>query len=366
MKTRPYYGAIALILALATVLRVVAIPLFGNGLHGNPVDVYYVDKEAARLVLGLKDPYLYSNYTNHVGGIVTFSYLPLIPVYYSAFVLIGADIRFGNILADLATTVALFFIGRSMQRTASSNPWLPFSGSLVYAILPPSIWLSAVTGSNLMIGSMFLMVALALLVEGRHMVSSVFLGLALATNQFMLLVFPVVALYYIRIRQPRPVLASALVAGGIVLPFLLYSPSRFIYDVLLFQFERPLQSNGPLSLYSILYNTTGFSIDTLSRSILFVIAAAPLTFLFSMTRTRMLIGIAVVGALGAFLLPVDGFWSYFLLPMTMVCAFVPAMLTFMAPSANGEKFLPRITDADRPAGPKEECAVVSGQTNATR
>ncbi|MDA4113487.1 MAG: hypothetical protein OK474_05530 [Thaumarchaeota archaeon] len=328
MKTHSYYGAIALIFALATAVRIIAIPYFGDGLNGNPVDIYYVDREAARLILELKDPYLYSNYTNQIGGIVTFAYLPLVPVYYAPFVLIGADIRYGNILADLIITAALYFIGKSSSRTTSSRSPVLFSGSLAYAVLPTSIWLSAVTGSNMMIGSMFLIVALAFLLEGNHYIlSSIFLGLALATNQFMVLVFPLVALYCFRNRQLKPLLTTILVSGAIVLPFFLYSPSRFAYDVLLFQFERPLQSNGLFSLYGLLYATTGFKIGTLYRLIVFLVPAAFSTFLFSKTKTMMLVGIAVVSALGAFLLPVDGFWSYFLLPMTMICALVPAVLT---------------------------------------
>ena len=79
MKTHSYYGVIALIFALAMAVRIIAIPYFGNGPDGNPVDIYYVDREAAQLILELKDPYLYSNYTNQIGELVTFAYLPLVP-----------------------------------------------------------------------------------------------------------------------------------------------------------------------------------------------------------------------------------------------------------------------------------------------
>jgi hypothetical protein len=328
MKTHSYYGVIALIFALATAVRIIAVPYFGNGLNGNPVDIYYVDREAAQLILELKDPYLYSNYTNQIGELVTFAYLPLVPLYYAPFVQIGADIRYGNILADLIITAALYFIGKSTSRTTFSRSPVSFSGSLAYALLPTSIWLSAVTGSNMMVGSMFLIVALAFLLEGNHYVlSSIFLGLALATNQFVILVFPLIALYCFRDRKLKPVLTTILVSGAIVLPFFLYSPSRFAYDVLLFQFERPLQPNGLFSLYGLLYATTGFKMGTLTRLILFLVPAAFSTFLFSKTKTGVMVGIAVVSGLGAFLLPVDGFWSYFLLPMTMICALVPAILT---------------------------------------
>jgi hypothetical protein len=327
VKTYSYYGAIALIFALAIALRIIVIPYLGNGLSGNPVDIYYVDREAASLILGLQDPYLYSSYTNHIGEIVTFAYLPLVPIYYAPFVLIGVDIRYGNILADLVIMVALFFIGRSTSGTVPSRSLVPLSGSLAYAVLPPSILLSSVIGSNMMIGSMFLIVCLAFLLERRNVPGSIFLGLALGTDQFIVLIFPLIVLYLLRERQLKPVLVTVLVAGAVVLPFFLYSPSRFVYDVSLFQFERPLQSNGLFSLYGLLYAGTGLRIGTLYRLIIFLIPAAISTLLFSKTKTGMLVGIAVVSALGAFLLPVDGFWNYFLLPMTIVCALVPAFLT---------------------------------------
>ena len=326
MKTDSYCGGLALICAIAIALRVVAVPYLGNGLNGNPVDIYYVDGEAARLILGLQDPYLFSAYTNHVGEIVTFAYLPLVPIYYALFVLVGLDIRYGNILADLVIVVALCIIGISTPRGTSSRPLVPLSGSLAYAVLPASIWFSAVSGSNMMIGSMFLTVALAFLLHGNQMFSSMFLGLAMGTNQFAILVFPVIGLYWFRDRQLKPIAAAILVSGAIILPFFLYSPSRFSYDVLLFQFERTVQSNGLSSLYSLVYAATGFKIGTAYRLILFLIPATLSTFLFSKTKTGVLIGVAAVSALGAFLLPVDGFWNYFLIPMTMFCALLPAIL----------------------------------------
>ncbi len=163
MKTHSYY-LLALISAFAVLVRLIAIPILGNGL--NLADIYYVDREAAKLVLELRDPYLYSNYTNHYGQIVTFAYLPLIPIYYAPFVLIHLDVRYGSIAADVASIVAMYFIAKSTLSKVEERSLIPFSGIIAYAVLPTSIWLTSGAGTNMMIGSMFLVVALATLLEG--------------------------------------------------------------------------------------------------------------------------------------------------------------------------------------------------------
>jgi uncharacterized membrane protein len=325
MRFRPVY-TLALICVLAVSLRVVVIPYLANGSNGNPVDVYYVDTEAARLVLGLQDPYLYSHYTNHYGGVVELAYLPLIPLYLAPFALPGADVRYGAVTADVVTVLAIYSISGSLLGRRFSNSWIPFEGTIVFATLPISIWLTGIVGSNVMIGSMFLMVGLTALLRGNRLAAGLCLGLSLATIQFAVILFPIVAAYCLRNRNLKTPVVSILVASAIVLPFLLYSPSKFVYDVLLFQVERPLQQNAIFGLYYLVYSSFGFGPGTYLRATLFLIPAGVVTYLFSNERKRVLIGSAIVGAWGAFVLPVDGFLSYFLLPITISCALIPPVL----------------------------------------
>ncbi|MDH2900609.1 MAG: hypothetical protein PXY39_06515 [archaeon] len=327
MKIGAFHLLIA-VSAIAVFLRLVVIPFFGNGLHGNPVDVYYVDREAAKLILQYQNPYLFSNYTNYLGKVVTFAYLPVIPAYFAPFVFIGSDIRYGSIIADVVITIAMYFIARSTLGGTHTKPWIRFSGSIAYAILPTSIYLTSVSGTNMMIGPMFLIVALAALLQEKWLVAGIFLGLALAANQFIILTFPLIAIYSLRNHNLKTILVSILVASAIILPFMLYSPSKFLYDVLLFQLERPMQKNGIWSLYYLVYAISGFKMGTYLRLAIFLVPAGIVSILFSTTKKNVLIGTAIVSALATFVLPLDGFWNYFLLPMIIICALIPSILSY--------------------------------------
>jgi uncharacterized membrane protein len=319
---------LSLIALGAIALRLIAIPYFGFGLVKYPVDVYYVDREAANLILLFRNPYLYSDFTNRIGHVVTFAYMPLIPVYFAPFELMGWNIRYGSVVADVAILVAMYFIANSLlERNELRLAWIPLTGSIAYALLPISILLTSVFATNMMIGAMFLVVGIAALFYKRWILSGVLLGLALATNQFMIFVLPIITIYCLRKSNVRPALVSILLAGAIVLPFLLYSPSSFLQDVVYFQFQRPLQTNGTWSLYYIVYALTGYGLVTPLRILIFAIPSALVSVVFSTGRKKMLTGIAIVLGLATFVLPIDGFWNYFLLPSTIACSIVPLMIT---------------------------------------
>jgi uncharacterized membrane protein len=326
MKSRAFY-ALALLSVICISLRFIAMYFFANGLLGNPVDIYYVDREAAKLILQYQDPYLFANYTNRLGNVVTFAYMPVIPAYFAPFVFLGSDIRYGSIIADVVITISMYFIGRSTINGKQAKSWIPFSGSIAYAILPASIFLTSISGTNMMIGPMFLIVGLAALLEEKSLIAGIFIGLALAANQFIILIFPLIALYCFRNHNLKTALVSVLVASAIILPFMFYSPSSFLYDILMFQFQRPMQRNGIWDLYYVVYTLSGFKMDTYLRLAIFLIPAGLATFFFSKTKKDILIGSAIVSALASIVLPVDGFWNYFLLPFTIVCALVPLILT---------------------------------------
>jgi uncharacterized membrane protein len=327
IKTRDYY-LLVLISIIAILIRLVSMYYFANGTIGNTVDVYYVDRESAKLILEFQDPYLFSNYTNHLGNLVTFAYMPVIPAYYAPFLVLASDIRIGNIVADVIIVVAMFFIGRSIMKRENFRFWVAFSGSIAYAILPTSIFLTSVSGTNMMIGSMFLFVGLAALFEERPSIAGVFIGVALAANQFIILIFPLVALYCLRNHNLKTVLISASVAAMIILPFMLYSPSQFVYDAFTFQFQRTMQKNGVWDLYYLVYTLSGFKLGTYLRVAIFIVPASFASFFFSRKKKNdLLIGSAIVSALASIVLPIDGFWNYFLLPFTFLCALVPSILS---------------------------------------
>jgi hypothetical protein len=325
MKTPSFY-LLGIVCAAAILLRLIVIPFLGNGLHGNPVDVYYVDREAARLIIDFQNPYLYSNYTNHLGEIVTFAYLPMVPICYAPFVLTGLDIRYGSIIADVLIVISIYSLGRSLLGGTKTQMRVVLSGPVAYAILPISIWLTSVAGTNMMIGSMFLFLAFATLVKDKDLAAGMLLGIALVTNQFVILVYPLIVAYLLRSRKFKALLVSIGTSCAIIVPFVLYSSSNFIYDTFLFQFERAAQQNGIWSLYNLVYSTTGYQIPVFLRIFAFLILASITIVLFSNSKVRMLVGIGVLSALGAFILPIDGFLNYFLLPATVLCAILPVIV----------------------------------------
>ena len=305
------------VVAIGVLFRVISIPLFANVPY-NPVDVYYLDNQGARIILGFQNPYS-QNLVTHGYGLNMFAYLPMVPIYYAPFYLLG-DIRLGSIFADVLIMFSLFFIAKSINRGAA------FFAPLAYAILPFSIWLTSVASTNIMIGTSFLTVSIAALLKKQHLAAAIFLGLALATNQLVFLALPLIFLYLWREHKISYLLGSVLFTAGIVLPFFMQNAFHFIYDVILFQFQRPLQSNGIFSLYSLINTTTGLSLSSWTRVTLFL--AATLIAVLCLRRKTVFL-VPLMGTLlflGAFILPVNGFWNYFLPGATFLIGGIPYVI----------------------------------------
>ena len=308
---------IFVIVTVGVLIRVISIPFFA-AVPYNPVDVYYVDNQAAKIILDFQNPYS-QNLVAHGYALNMFAYLPMVPIYYAPFYLLG-DIRFGNIFADILIMFSLYFIAKSINRGAA------FFAPLAYAVLPFSIWLTSVASTNIMIGTSFLTVSTAALLKKKHSVAAIFLGLALATNQLVFLALPLIIFYFWGERKISYFLGSLLVGAGIVLPFFMQDTFRFIYDVILFQFQRPLQSNGVFSLYSLINTITGVSLTAWIRVTLFLVAT--LIAVICLRRKKLLL-VPLMGTLlflGAFVLPVNGFWNYFLPGGTFLIAGIPYVI----------------------------------------
>ncbi len=308
---------IFIIVAFGVLLRIVSIPLFSTTYQ--PVDVFYVDNQAAKLILGFQNPYS-QNLAAHGYSLNMFAYLPMVPIYYAPFYLLG-DIRIGNMFADILIMFSLFYIAKSVNRGAAA-----FFAPLAYAILPFSIWLTSIASTNIMVGASFLTVSVAGLLKKKHLLSAIFLGFALATNQLMFLALPLIIFYLWGEHKISYFLGSLLVASGIVLPFFVQDTFQFIYDVVLFQFQRPLQRDGVFSLYSLVNTTMGLSLTSWIRVSLFI--AATLFSIISLWRKTVFL-VPLIGTLlllGAFILPVNGFWNYFLPGAIFLIACIPYVI----------------------------------------
>ena len=308
---------LALVVAMGVAIRLVIIPVVSGSSYG-VVDVYSMDKQAAKSILDLVNPYTQTYVVNGVQS-EQFIYLPFIPAYYAPFVVLG-DILYGNIFADVLIIVSVYYIAKSIRRGPA------IYAPLLFAILPVSIWLTSVSGTNIMIGTAFLALGAAAVLHGKFWSGSLFLGIAVATNQLVMLALPMIIYYYWKRGRLYEFSIVALVAAAIILPFFVMSPSRFIYNVLEYQFVRPLQANGSYSLYSILYVAFGVRLTTWVR-VCFVLALAMLNvFWVSRRIDAFVLSIGMILLLGAFILPVNGFWNYFLPSLAFFCALLPRLI----------------------------------------
>jgi hypothetical protein len=320
-----------LLVALTGVAVRIVVLVLSTPSPYKPVDVYFSDTEAAKTLTGLQNPYTHI-YSADAGNPKVFAYLPVIPIYFVPFVLLG-DVRYGGIFADLVIILSCFSIGRLV------SPFYAICGSLAYALFPVSIWLTSVSATNVMVGAMFLLLAFVAMFTERYSLSSLFLGIGLATNQLIILTIPFFAFYLFKTGKLSYLSISVAVGLAITLPFFLASPANFLYDVVFFQFSRPLQTNGAMSLLALIYDTTGFTLILPVRAVIVVFCA-----FIMLKRVRgtssLLLGSVMLLVVGASVLPVNTFWNYFLLPSALFSPLVPAVIMkFKGHSATGKRKL---------------------------
>ena len=157
---------LAIIITIGVAIRLALLPV--SLLLAKPVDIYIVDAQAPRLLLNLQNPYTY-NYSVHNYTLSSFAYLPMVPIYYLPFYLLG-DIRYGNIFADVLIMLASYWIAKTINRGVA------LYAPLTFAVLPASIWLTSVAATNIMIGTAFLMLSFAALLRKNSTVAAVLLG----------------------------------------------------------------------------------------------------------------------------------------------------------------------------------------------
>ena len=314
IEMRKEVWMLAAIIMLGIAIRLVVMSTLS--VYNPPIDAFIVDKESANVILHLQNPYTYS-FPVHDYYLNIFAYLPMVPIYYAPFYVLG-DFRYGSIFADVLIMLAAFWIAKSYNRG------LAFYAPLAYALLPPSIWLSSIAGTNIMVGTAFLMLFFAALLQKKYGVAAIFLGLGVASNQMVALLLPLFAFYYWNAHKLSRFTLSLLVSTIIILPFYLSNPSKFIYDVVEFQFLRPAQLNGSYSLYHILNTGFGIHLSFYIRATLFVVPFVLLAFWSRRKPNLLLISAGLLLFLEAFVLPINGFWTYFLPSLTILCAFIPA------------------------------------------
>jgi hypothetical protein len=314
--TRQWIG-LCIVVLLGILIRLSAISLFAHTKY-LPVDVYFVDTQSAQAVAGLQNPYS-QVFSVHGYSTQLLAYLPFMPVYYSPFFILG-DIRYGNIFADVLIMISLYYI------SSANKMRFPLYTSIFYAIFPLSIWLTSIASTNMMVGTAFLLLTVAAALGQRYFWSSVFLGIAIATNQLVFLAVPILLWYFLERQKITFFFVSLFVSFLIIFPFFFSGPSVFYGDVVGYQLARPLQSDGLYDLNGLVNLVFGSQLSTIDRFFVFLGASVVLLHLIRKKSERLIASIAVVLSVGAFVLPVDGFLNYYLIPATVWICLVPQAL----------------------------------------
>lgn len=158
------------------------------------------------------------------------TYLPLTWLAYAPTYLLGLDIRWTNVVAEIGVLGAALFVahyGSSRTRTAAQGALVLWA----WIFLSPTVmhWDLATTAP---IGWAAIAWVLALSVTARPRPAAVALGLAAATTPFTAVFLPFIALRWWReagLQEAlRKIGLAALVAAVIILPWLLWAPNQFL------------------------------------------------------------------------------------------------------------------------------------------
>jgi hypothetical protein len=139
---------------------------------------------------------------------------------------------------------------------------------------------------------------------------------------------------------------SLVVPAAIILPFFLASPSQFFYDIVTFQFTRPLHAEGIYGLYGVLGTFLNFQLSTLPRLAIFAAFFVAAAYLYREKSQLFLLSAGLLLFSAAFVLPVDGMWNYFLPTFALLCLLAPIIGDQVDKRARQIKWWPRIFDED--------------------
>lgn len=283
-------------------------------------DVRYYDVQAAQALLRGMDPYGHA-YTGIPPWLATpgaadvFAYFPLVAVFLAPFEAAGSALA-GLAAADLLTGWAIFSLrGR----------WAALC-SAVYLLLPVTVIFSTVFPNDTLVAIAFVSLSVAAERAGRKAVAAGLLGLSVASSQFSLLLLPLFYYWYLKEGRGRDVVLSVAVAAAAVLPFVVWDPSAFYANAVLFEFSRaprPLVSvaafgtNLNPTLSGLADTLTGQAVPLALRA-----AATLLALVFFVRRVKDLPSLALNCAFfstaAVLLLPSVFFWLYLELPLVLL------------------------------------------------
>jgi hypothetical protein len=278
------------------------------------IDVFGRQQEGAEALLEGKNPYRvsYSNpytveqtqkYFGDVrGDLSEYPYPPLSLGLTTLGYLVGRDVRWTLLTAQLATPLLLFLLARRFGHSPSTALGL----SVLQLVHPRGTFMLEQAWTDDLVGCAFLLVLHALASRSSARLGGALLGLFLASKQYSIVIMP---LLWPHRMVPRAWWPFALgVAVLVAMPFVLWGPIDLFDDVVMYQLRLPSRADA-MSLPGLIQCTTGIRLPGI------VSVAAALAVLFAWSRKRVGAGhlaLAAVSVYGAFfIMAKQAFCNYY-------------------------------------------------------
>ncbi|WP_161668778.1 glycosyltransferase 87 family protein [Kallotenue papyrolyticum] len=162
---------------------------------------------------------------------VPLTYLPLTWLAYLPAFVLQVDLRWTNIVAELAILSALLWVSAQRQGWSETLRREPALALWAWLYLQPSV-IHWDTGNTAPITWALLALLWALALSGRTRATAVALGCAAATSPLVAVFAVLLGLYWLRQHGARGALRlaalAAAVAALLILPFLLWTPHAFV------------------------------------------------------------------------------------------------------------------------------------------
>ncbi len=284
-------------------------------------DVYYYDTQAVQALLSGADPYghhyVVPAWLATTGAENVFAYLPGVVLFLLPFGVAG-DVRLGLIACDVLVALGLYSLGGRRAGTASA----------LYLLLPFTVLFSTWYPNDTLVGMAMLGVAVAMKARKWHLLSAVFVGVSVASSQLVWLFYPFLLLVELRAKRYKETALGLGVAAAVVTPFLLWNPSAFLHNAVLFELGRPVQGLVTPQTFGFNVNPTlsGLVATFLGLSVPLLFKAAVLTALLGLLLFRtssfpkaLLNGSCFLLA-AIFVLPNNFSWWYLELPLQTLLA----------------------------------------------
>lgn len=256
------------------------------------IDVFGIQKIAPRAIIEGNNPYsLIYHFPWQNEPLDVYSYGPFNIFLNFPAVLLLKDPRYIQIISELGIALLIYFI---LKKRSLSNEFIE-KLPLIFLFNPRALFILEQAWVDPVLVFLVFLFAGTLFVWKRELVAFFILGLALATKQYAVFLFPFLLMGgFLKIRNLFITVGVAVVTS---LPFLIWNAKDFLRDVVLFNLTIQKSRYDSLSLNTSFHNLTG---DDMPK--FFVASLELLVLLYLLRIQRKLRGSFVIFNAGVFAL----------------------------------------------------------------